>query len=456
MKEKGLARFKDEWVPEADVPFLNMGWTKDDKGVWANPVEVARAKQIAEWKAAGLPVPRRRQQLGRAGRHRRSGRRSSGSAATSGSTWPRRTSSTRKIEQPWELAGEHFIVWTTCDWEGGELGALVRRQDLPRARAPLRRRAERRKPHFIVLNSLAQYNQAARRQPADAARVRGHLLAARRLLRGPLLRRSDVEAAAVPRLRRQLLGPQGREAAGAGDPTGCAGPRRRASSTRSIPRGARSASGSRAAARRRPRPSRGAFWGEKKIPRWLRYGAASYVERFMKNPEAAEGGDPVGAARRSPSRELKKAGGLRKLDDIFAFALDINDIAGLDAPLPRGGPRSSPTCSTAPRDDKKLAREARGLQDGAEVGLEGRTSTRRPLDALQKELAKNEREHQEVRRAVRRGRVTSRAPLPPRAASASTSERSHAAGSPPVSVLPLGHAARVAVRAASPSRSRRL
>ena len=34
MKQKGLARFKEEWVPESDVPFLNMQWSKDDKGVW--------------------------------------------------------------------------------------------------------------------------------------------------------------------------------------------------------------------------------------------------------------------------------------------------------------------------------------------------------------------------------------------------------------------------------------
>ena len=53
MKDKGLARFKDEWVPVADAPFLKMGWTKDNKGVWTNPVELAREKQIAEWKTAG-------------------------------------------------------------------------------------------------------------------------------------------------------------------------------------------------------------------------------------------------------------------------------------------------------------------------------------------------------------------------------------------------------------------
>src|SRR5262245_55188287 len=53
MKEKGLARFQDEWVPEADLPFLTMGWTKDPAGAWVDPHELARARQIEEWSGAG-------------------------------------------------------------------------------------------------------------------------------------------------------------------------------------------------------------------------------------------------------------------------------------------------------------------------------------------------------------------------------------------------------------------
>src|SRR6185503_9098831 len=53
MKAKGLGRYKDEWVPEGDVPFLSMGWTKDAKGAWVNPAAAARDKQVEEWKAAG-------------------------------------------------------------------------------------------------------------------------------------------------------------------------------------------------------------------------------------------------------------------------------------------------------------------------------------------------------------------------------------------------------------------
>src|SRR5262245_56019748 len=27
MKDKGLVRFKDEWIPEGDLPYRNMGWS---------------------------------------------------------------------------------------------------------------------------------------------------------------------------------------------------------------------------------------------------------------------------------------------------------------------------------------------------------------------------------------------------------------------------------------------
>ena len=57
MKKKGLARYKDEWVPEADVPYLNMGWTKGADAKWSNPVEVEEAKKIAEWKAGNYELP---------------------------------------------------------------------------------------------------------------------------------------------------------------------------------------------------------------------------------------------------------------------------------------------------------------------------------------------------------------------------------------------------------------
>lgn len=72
------------------------------------------------------------------------------------------------------------------------------------------------------------------------------------------------------------------------------------------------------------------FWNEKRIPRWLRYGAASYVERFLPNPEVTgtdSGADPWDL-RSFALAELDKNGGLRELPHVFAFALSLEDIPG--------------------------------------------------------------------------------------------------------------------------------
>ncbi len=59
----------------------------------------------------------------------------------------------------------------------------------------------------------------------------------------------------------------------------------------------------------------------------MRYGAASYVERFVKNPAPTEGSDPW-EWRNFAFAEVKKSGGLRKLEDVFAYKLDVQDIEG--------------------------------------------------------------------------------------------------------------------------------
>jgi len=71
-------------------------------------------------------------------------------------------------------------------------------------------------------------------------------------------------------------------------------------------------------------PDLEAFWNEKQIPRWLIYGAASYVERFYKDDE---GSDPW-AIRAWAISNLKSGGKLDKLDDIFEFGITLEDIEG--------------------------------------------------------------------------------------------------------------------------------
>ncbi|MFN0243209.1 MAG: hypothetical protein ACKVWV_09995 [Planctomycetota bacterium] len=323
MKAKGLARYKDQWVPEGDVPFLSMNWTKDAQGVWVNPVEAARAKQIAEWQAAGYVF------------------RADDNSWVSpddqakwaaiqwkcGEEWVDTAKANEyhsKIGQWWQLAGENFVVWTTCDWDTGNLA----RWHADKVRADLERLfglAPVTKPHLITLNSLAQYNQVSGGNPPVIPESEGISS-----LHGAYFADAYFDVTAKPP---QFLG-AGVSYWDRKDPkTDGWGPfwLRWAAAQSYIEAidpswmtiGERIASGGGNDAAQNPAP----FWNEKKIPRWLRYGAASYVERFMKNPMAAEGANPWDL-REFACSEVKKAGGLRKLDQIFAFVLDLNDIQG--------------------------------------------------------------------------------------------------------------------------------
>ena len=69
------------------------------------------------------------------------------------------------------------------------------------------------------------------------------------------------------------------------------------------------------------------FWAEKRIPRWLRYGAASYVERWFFDTKAGDGGDPEWA-RKWARASLKQLGGLRDIGKVFEFKLALADVPG--------------------------------------------------------------------------------------------------------------------------------
>ncbi len=66
------------------------------------------------------------------------------------------------------------------------------------------------------------------------------------------------------------------------------------------------------------------FWREKRIPLWLRYGAASYVERFFRDLSVdQESGDPWWA-RKWALQNLSQAGGMRPLEEVFRYTPDPN------------------------------------------------------------------------------------------------------------------------------------
>jgi len=70
-----------------------------------------------------------------------------------------------------------------------------------------------------------------------------------------------------------------------------------------------------------------AYWAEKKLPAWLRFGLASWCERYFRDAHAPEGTDPWWA-RTWALENLRQQGGLRPLEVVFECKLDAQDPAG--------------------------------------------------------------------------------------------------------------------------------
>lgn len=383
MKSKGLARYKDDWVPEGDVPFLNMGWTKDEQGAWINPFVVAREKQVAEWKAAGYAF--------RADDN--SWIAPDDTAKWTALLWKcgdewldmaKANEYHSSVEHTWELAGEHFIVSTTCDWEGGNLA----RWHADKTWAELVRIfgvEPKSKLEFVVLNSLDQYNQVAGNKPVFPE-AEGYSS-----LHGAYFADLFFDTEAKPP---QFLGcgvsywdrkdpkagswgPLWLRWAAAQSFVEAIDPSWMSVSERIASTGADDGTAFVAA-----------FWNEKKIPRWLRYGAASYVERFMPDPTVAAGADGWGL-RSFAFGEIKKSGGLHKLDDVFAFALDIKDVPGSSRLYHEAGLLVSYLLDGS-AGDKELAAKHAAFKDALKSGSKADVTA--AVTALQKTLGKHERD----------------------------------------------------------------
>lgn len=390
MKEKGLVRYKDEWVPEGDLPYLNMGWTKDAKGKYVNPVEVARAKQIEEWKAAGYeyrvddsswiaPADKAQWAAG---------------LWKCGDQWLDMAKADEfhsQINQPWQKEGEHFICWATCDWDGANRATWYADQTYPDL-VRLFGLQPAKKPMFVVLNSLDQYNQAAGGQPPLLPESEGFSS-----VRGGYFADLFFDPTVLPPNPPQYLGcgvtywdrkdaklkmwgpPWSRWAAAqsfvdAIDPSWLAISEQVAAAT----------SGG-------TPPNPGAFWAEKKIPRWMRYGAAAYAERFGKIPDPGDGGNPW-ELREFAFGELKKAGTLHKLEDVFAFGIDLNDLENSERLYQETGLVVSFLLDGAD-GDKKLREKHAAFK--AALKSEDKDKAKKLADAiegLQKELIKNEKD----------------------------------------------------------------
>lgn len=320
LAEHGLVRFRDQWILPRDVPFARMGWVREEGGQWTSPVRLTARAREAERTAEGW------QQQDLTWVHPDDFDKWREGLWKCGDRWLTVEEADRfhsQLGQWWELAGEHYVALGTLDRGGMEWARhyadntwadLVRLFGL----------TPRERPELLVLREVDQYNTFAGGDPnagVDPTESTGHSSVHyayfaeawfdqqedRGVYRGSGVcywDRSDEQ-----------LSPFGRHAV-------------RHAAAQSFVEGIDPSWETVSLILTGGEPFQGeAFWGEKRVPRWLRYGACAYVERYFRDPDVGEDGNPWWTRDWSIGNIVSQ-GGLGELEAIFAFQLDSNDIEG--------------------------------------------------------------------------------------------------------------------------------
>ena len=324
-EEHGLVRFNDEWVAEADVPFMRMGWEKVDE-TWLHPAKVARAKEAAALEAKGWQmrsedstwVAPENFDLWRDGMYK---------VEDEWFTKEEANEYHSKIGQQWNYVGEHFVCRSTLDVDSTSWArwyADKTYDDLVRLYGV----EPEEKPVFGVFGNLSQHNnfaagdQAAQRGASETTGFSSLHYAYLADLWFDIIDQSSIEyiggGIALWDVNDEALKAWGpfavRHAAGLS--YGEYVDRAWNTVSQFLSQGA---GGGGAPA---------SVWDEKKLPRWFVYGGASYVERYYEDKDAAADGGDAWGVRNWAISQLTAKGEPHSLEDIFSMPLDINDIDG--------------------------------------------------------------------------------------------------------------------------------
>jgi hypothetical protein len=325
LDEKGLVRFGDEWIPKDDAPFVRMGWVKDDSGTWSSKLAARRAEEAAKHSAEGwkqqtdgvwvAPADQGKWEQG---------------LWLCGDQWLPAAEANAyhgDILKAWRWPTKYFVLYSTLDYPDG-LGWAAYWADLT---FPDLVRAYGVKPQAMpivtVMNSVAQYNTLASGDqgrgipPTEAngysschyAYVGETWVDVTEVDPSDPAGSTDYLGGGItywdrndPNLR--AYGVHAVRHAAALSYAEAIDPSWEAISTfASNPQGGQA----------------GGFWTEKRIPRWYRFGVASYCERFFKDENPSEGYGPWWA-RDWALDNIRREGGPRPFEQIFAFNLDPN------------------------------------------------------------------------------------------------------------------------------------
>ncbi len=320
LEKDGVVRLGDDWVPVQEAPFRRMGWEKLADGRWARPGTLARLADGQQKEGEGYQLQHLTWVHPSEFEQWRKG------LFKVGDEWlevAQANVAHAEIGAWWEVPGEHFVALTTVVEEDSRWVVWWADQtaaDLSRIFGLV----PAEKPELVVLNSLAQYNEFAAgsqsppRVPADAS---GHSSLHYAFFTDGWT--ESVAGSAVPVFRGTgaayydsqdaALAPFGQHAV------------RHAAALAWLESVDPSWS---SVSRMVTSPSPGfpdlAFWSEKRIPRWLRYGAAAYCERFFEDAQVGEGGDPLWA-RKWAIENLKGSGPLDSMSTILELEFDTAD-----------------------------------------------------------------------------------------------------------------------------------
>lgn len=348
MADQGLVRFRDNWVPKEEVRYLKLGWEKGEDGKWVSPVVMAALAEEREMREAGWKLqdlnwvsPDEASMIG-------SGKFKCGEEWLEGSAADEYHAT---LDTWWEIDGEYFAVYTTLPrtddnataewarwWADSTYAELVKIFGVkPGDVASITelRGENRTKPAVVVLGSVEQYNAFAAgsqdppRPPAEQegfsslhyAFFADTFTSAPTADTPPAYRGAGTALYAHEDANMSPYGQYAVRHAAAHSYVEAIDP-----SWDTIG-DALSGQGNLSIA---------SFWQEKRIPRWLRYGAASYVERYMLDPNAGDGGDPLWIRTWGMSN-LNAKGGVGDLAELFQFGLSLEEIEGSTMMIHRAG-----------------------------------------------------------------------------------------------------------------------
>ncbi len=377
-KERGWVRYKDQWVDPADIPRLEKGWIRTEDGEWMDPEEYEKLqngwiRQDLEWVAPD-EIAKMNEGLWKCGNE--------WLALDAADTYHAR------LDRPWRIPGKAVLLYTTLDRTNAEL-AMRRCNEAYEDLTRIVGITPGSKPAVFVASSVEQYKELAGAvdwngwssvhgafhalgwmedgrfrgggvcywDPTTDAGVRFGNLWSRHATAHSFLEALDPsdEAYAAFTAKREEAGEEG------GD----------------RPPGADF--------------DNDAFWEEKLLPMWLRYGAAAYVERYYED----ELDDNPWWTRKWSIANIENRGGLDPLDKIWEFELSVDDPEGSGRLINEAGLIVAFVVDggCAPVMKKHEAvKEAFLAAQGARDDPKVRKDLLKALEGLEKEIDKNSKD----------------------------------------------------------------